>query len=98
MKIQVEVEIFDGDTCKNDSDCCNFLGMCNGEECCYLFRKYITEHNEDGNAVKIKKCKNITERRICINCGYYDDNYCDLYKSEVYSNDTCNSFQYGSWK
>ena len=53
---------------------------------------------------KSEKCRNLEVitpiKKICINCGYYflGENWCDLKEKPTFTDDSCEGFQYGSWK
>jgi hypothetical protein len=95
--IIVNVEVPDIDICHSyhGDDYCSFFF----DGYCYLFNDFPHADKTEDVFIKLDKCKAAVElRKGCINCGYYNDNWCELNKKKVLSSDSCSDFEYGSWK
>jgi hypothetical protein len=96
-KVFVEVKIPDGELCYWNNNTCQFYTDGEFGPCCNLFNKTIKQFKY-GFPLKLYQCKRLDVDRVCINCGHYNSSYCEINDTNVLKHDSCNKFQYGSWK
>jgi hypothetical protein len=94
MKVLVEVDIPEGNSCLE----CHLQTGYGLVKRCSLFNKMLTDFDRYEYFIKLPECKKLTEQRICINCGHYADSWCEVKNEAKLTSDTCDEFQYGSWK
>jgi hypothetical protein len=97
-EVFVAVEVPIGDLCyslERDIHCTFF----NAEYHLCRLKFDVFENKDNYDCLKSEQCKSLSEyKRICLNCGYSNVNYCELYSKKVSIEDTCTKFVYGSWK
>jgi hypothetical protein len=96
-EVYIKIELPDGKFCNEKGITCKYFSWTDFEPFCCIFQKEVLMSEATYKSKRLAECLQLDDR-ICINCGEFGDNWCELHKEKRYTTETCENFVYWSWK